>query len=133
MESYDSYAKMKNYMEYYNFKMKSYNEVANDRIVQFYNNVKNDLPYGCHFEQYNGGWYVKLNLPNIRANSNIKSISISAINIMYSTNYNSQVLETTLMGETDNIIYDTALGYSDVLSHSDDFAVLEEIKRLVSA
>ena len=99
---------------------------AEKRILALINAIKGDLPEGCSFGEYGGGFAIRVTLP-VSQDSEFTHLSISAKAIQ--KDHTTKTLETALY--KDKIVYDESIGYFDVRYHEDDFAVLEEIKRLV--
>ena len=104
--------------------------VAKSRISQVHNFLRNKLPKECELGEYTDGIAIIIKLPKIVCNPNITHISVSACKIMEWNDTNTKVLETALVGK-DGIVYDETLGYYDVCIQDNEYALLEEINRLV--
>jgi len=104
--------------------------VAKSRISQVHTFLGNKLPEECELGEYTDGIAIIIKLPKIVSNPNITHISVSACKIMEWNDTNTKVLETALVGK-DGLVYDEALGYYDVCIQDDEYALLEEINRLV--
>ena len=109
-------------------------EVAKSRITHVHKFLGNKLPKECELGEYTNEDKDKIaiiiKLPKIVCNPNITHISVSACKIVALNDSNTKVLETALFGKN-GIVYDEALGYYDVCIQDDEYALLEEINRLV--
>lgn len=115
-------------MSFVKFQKKLYQdlEFAKDRFSVLKSTIEGDLPEGCRFEEYGGAFAIRVTLP-VSQHSKFTHLSILATAIQ--KDHTTKTLETVLY--KDKIVYDESIGYDDVRYHEDDFAVLEEIKRLV--
>jgi len=115
----------------FRLKMESCVDVAKQRFAEFRKKEKY-LPECCKMGEFKGGFAVHFSII-VPGYPKIKKISLSACKLLEWDDITTKVLETALIGEEDDVIYEESLGYHDVLLHDSDDDVLKEIQRLAKA